>query len=885
MSDSDLDGLFDLYEWRLGSDPRSKDTDSDGLEDLQEVISGSDITNADTDGDFMFDGTELTMQTSPTNPDLDGDGISDGYELLFKTDPKNGDTDGDNLLDGFEVGMRINPLSNDTDGDTVLDSTELDVGLNPNSGDSDGDGVPDSLDLDYEVELTHKVYMAIDEVGNKTRFIDKMINMVDLQVVEPMTLLSSYKSARYIVLVGDPNAENGTAGSIIRSLLEDTPGLLERISTSDDFHITVRYGKWAQTQTIVMLSKPFPSDHIRVAGILRSMRMTVDDGAVAAQYLNPRSCFMMDDVDTVMQTDTEIWTKLDEMATFNVAITKFSEDDTPYRLENGNGLEPGDEPLAKYITVDVSESIQTNLTDMVTSSNIKVYYTLEELDMTGDGDADDPDDINEETLSIYRYDEEEGVWVKVREDLPWVTATGVNTTDVELYGIQYAGYVWADISHFSHFGAGGKPNTFLPTLANAGDDIDGLTNQIIDFDGTGSEGNGELNYTWTFHHRSQLVTMYGSNPTFAFTDTGDYVVTLIIRDEYNVVDGDTVFVHITSMAEAMFDLTVGPVRDEHDEPVVDAPVRVSVSGFRYFGRTVFDGTAEIEMPVAFQGRTVDVLVVKSGYETMEFETTITSEGTLEPALPTMYTELSAVVAHGGLDRNAYVGIPMTMDGSLSWGNGGIVNYTWTFTHKGGTRVLHGEAPEFTFEEEGTYPVTLNVTDFRGQSDETVVTISVLPAPSTDFTLFVGPVMDQHNLPVVGAQVDLYIGDEEYYETTLNDGVAYVDLPGSARGMDVTVRVRGDKIDPIEYDTTITEEGSLEGGGRPHRQEHRKARGPRCRGGRVPGLDHRRRHRRHRRAAVGVPHTDKAYRGTETGLLRGAGEGGRGARGGDRSHGR
>ncbi|UCC92922.1 MAG: PKD domain-containing protein [Thermoplasmata archaeon] len=807
--DSDQDGLFDNYEWKLGADPMSKDTDEDGLDDLQEVLMGSDITNADSDGDFLFDGAEITENTNPMDPDLDGDGITDGYETVFKTDPTNGDTDGDNLLDGFEIGMRINPLSNDSDGDTVLDGTELDVGLNPNSPDSDGDGVPDSLDLDYEVELDQSVYLAIDNVGNRTRFIDNMMNMLDVKVVEPREVISSHKNARFIVLVGDPTAEDGTAGSIIRSLLEDTPDLLERISTSDEFHITVRYGKWAPSQTIVMLSKPYPSDHIRVAGILRSMRMTVDDGAVAAQYLNPRSCFMMDDVDTVMQTDCEVWTKLDEMATFSVGITKYDDTTTPHKLEAGDGLEAGDEPLGKYVSVEVSESIQTNLTDMVTSSNIKLYYTVEELDMTGDGDADDPEDINEETLSLYRYDEEEMEWVKVREDLSWVTATGVNTTDVELYGTQYAGYVWAEISHFSHFGAGGRPNTFLPTLANAGEDIDGLTHQIIEFNGSESEGNGQLNYTWTFYHRSQLVTLYGPTPTFVFTETGDYVVTLIIKDEYHVVDGDTVFVTIVSLAEEMFDLMVGPILDEHGEPVEDAPVRVSVSGFRFFGITDDEGIAEVEMAEAFQGRTVDILVVGSGYEALEFEPTITMEGTLDPPPPTMYRELTDIVAHAGLDRTVRSGEEVAFDGTLSWGNGGIVNYTWTLTHKGSTRTLYGPTPIFTFEVEGSYPVTLTVTDFRELTDETVVTITVIPAVVDEFTLFVGPIMDQHNLPVVGARVDVYIDDDEYYEATLADGVAYFVLPGSAMGQDVTVRVRADTIEPIEYDTFITAEGDLD----------------------------------------------------------------------------
>ncbi len=809
MNDSDQDGLSDAMEWRLGSDPLSRDTDQDGLEDLLEVSFGSNITNPDTDGDLMFDGLEYDLGISPNNPDIDGDGIPDGYEVIFGTDPKNGDSDGDNLLDGFEIGMRINPLSNDTDGDSVLDSTELDIGLNPNSGDSDGDGVPDNLDLDYEVDLNEKVYLAMDEIGNRTRFIEDLSGLVDLQVVEPRAIIDSYKNARYIVLVGDPSSDEGTAGSIIRALLEDTPDLLDRLTTSGEFHITTRYGMWAQTQTIVMLSRPFASDHIRVSGILKSMRMTVGEGAVAATYLNPRSCFMMDDVDTIKQTDTAIWTKLDEMATFSVGITKYTEEDAPHHLDATNGLEPGDEVMGKYVSVEVSESIQTNLTDMVTGSNIKLYYTLDDLDMTGDGDANDSDDLNEETLCLYHLDEETGMWVKVREDLPWVTDAGVNTTDVMLYGTQYAGYIWAEISHFSHFGAGGRPNTFLPTVADAGDDADGFTNQIITFNGTASTGNGELNYTWMFYHRSQQVTLYGPTAEFVFTETGEHVITLLVKDEYNVVDGDTVFITITSMAERMFDLVVGPIIDEHGEPVTDAHVRVSVSNFRFFGESDDEGVALLEMAVAFQDRNIEVFVVKSGYDTLEFDTRITAEGVLSTAPPTMYRELTLVVAHSGFDRIAYTGENTILNGTLSAGNGGIVNYTWSFTHMGEERNLYGPTPVYVFEEEGDCTVTLNVTDFRGLSGEAEMTLTVIERPLDLFTLFVGPVMDQYNLPVVGAQVDLVIGDDEYSGKAMTDGVAYIVLPGAVKGKDVKVRVTGLDIAIIEYYTTITSGGTLE----------------------------------------------------------------------------
>lgn len=58
------------------------DTDKDGLTDVQEAQLGTDPNNPDTDGDGLFDAEEVNVyQTDPLNPDTDGDGFSDGAEV------------------------------------------------------------------------------------------------------------------------------------------------------------------------------------------------------------------------------------------------------------------------------------------------------------------------------------------------------------------------------------------------------------------------------------------------------------------------------------------------------------------------------------------------------------------------------------------------------------------------------------------------------------------------------------------------------------------------------------------------------------------------------------------------------------------------------------
>ena len=69
QEDPDRDGLTNLQEFQLGTNPINPDTDGDGLNDGDEV--NKYHTNpllADTDGDLIPDGVEITTGTNPLDP-------------------------------------------------------------------------------------------------------------------------------------------------------------------------------------------------------------------------------------------------------------------------------------------------------------------------------------------------------------------------------------------------------------------------------------------------------------------------------------------------------------------------------------------------------------------------------------------------------------------------------------------------------------------------------------------------------------------------------------------------------------------------------------------------------------------------------------------------
>ncbi len=75
----------------------------------EEMIPVADETT-DTDKDGLPDMRETQLGTDPANPDTDSDGLFDKEEVdVYKTNPLNPDTDGDTYLDGAEVKGGYNP--------------------------------------------------------------------------------------------------------------------------------------------------------------------------------------------------------------------------------------------------------------------------------------------------------------------------------------------------------------------------------------------------------------------------------------------------------------------------------------------------------------------------------------------------------------------------------------------------------------------------------------------------------------------------------------------------------------------------------------------------------------------------------------------------------
>lgn len=127
-ADDDNDGVQDTEEVKNKTNPLVADTDGDGYKDDVDVFplnksewkdtnqnGVGDNTDPDIDGDGLSNVEEKKLGTDPYLIDTDEDGLADKSEIILKTDPIKIDTDGDG--------------SNDNVDDFPLDPTKGQAGL------------------------------------------------------------------------------------------------------------------------------------------------------------------------------------------------------------------------------------------------------------------------------------------------------------------------------------------------------------------------------------------------------------------------------------------------------------------------------------------------------------------------------------------------------------------------------------------------------------------------------------------------------------------------------------------------------------------------------------------------------------------------------------
>lgn len=172
LVDSDSDGLDNVEEVKIGTDPYRWDTDYDGIRDSDEVLGTygliTDPKSRDTDGDGITDTEEVLSISHPLIKDTDDDGMPDGWELRYGLDPRDPldagyDYNDDGLANLEEYEKGKDPLERDVDDDYIDNLAErmgyLGFVTDLFEKDTDGDGLTDLEEIAMRIDADNRSQM------------------------------------------------------------------------------------------------------------------------------------------------------------------------------------------------------------------------------------------------------------------------------------------------------------------------------------------------------------------------------------------------------------------------------------------------------------------------------------------------------------------------------------------------------------------------------------------------------------------------------------------------------------------------------------------------------------------------------------------------------
>ncbi|MEZ5243346.1 MAG: PKD domain-containing protein, partial [Microthrixaceae bacterium] len=283
----------------------------------------------------------------------------------------------------------------------------------------------------------------------------------------------------------------------------------------------------------------------------------------------------------------------------------------------------------------------------------------------------------------------------------------------------------------------------VPPVAIAGADAtSGVAPLSVTFSSAGSaDTDGTIaDYEWDFGDSSPVS--HGDNPFHTYTDPGIYTATLTVTDDDGATAQDSVTVTVNA----------------NQAPTVSASADVT--------------TGKAPLPVAFTATASDVDGTIASYNWNFGDSTNGSGATAAHtyAAAGNYTATVTVTDDKGATAAATVNVVVTANQApvavassnvtagpaplvvnfdatnSSDSDGTIASYLWNF---GGGITSSSATASYTFPTQGTYPVTLTVTDDNGATDTDTISIEVGPTPNVPPTaaMTANPTSGKRNLTV------------------------------------------------------------------------------------------------------------------------------------------
>ena len=258
-------------------------------------------------------------------------------------------------------------------------------------------------------------------------------------------------------------------------------------------------------------------------------------------------------------------------------------------------------------------------------------------------------------------------------------------------------------------------------VAVAGGDVEIDQHHRASFDASLSTDNlGIVNWTWMFDCNGSRVELHGATASYLFDDAGSYEVDLVVVDAAGNHASDKLNVTVRD--------TTPPRADAGGDLTIEQGSRLALDGRRSTDNVAiaswawtftYEGT-----PIRLLGRTQNFTFERPG----TYNVTLTvedAEGLSDATTIKVKVRDSVdptVVAPGHLTVKA--GDRVTLDGSGSTDNVGVVSWEWTFRDGGKDVKLNGSTVRYAFKDKGDHTVALTAYDAEGNAATTTFKVTV-----------------------------------------------------------------------------------------------------------------------------------------------------------------
>jgi len=250
-------------------------------------------------------------------------------------------------------------------------------------------------------------------------------------------------------------------------------------------------------------------------------------------------------------------------------------------------------------------------------------------------------------------------------------------------------------------------NDITSPVADAGPNQTIDQHETVQFNGSGCTDNLNVtNWTWNFIYDNNVVKLFSSTPKFTFDQAGEYLVSLKIMDNNQNWAADDLTVTVNDITAPSADAGTNITINQHQTAIFD-------------GRKSTDDVAVVNWSWSFEysnkqfelfGSSLGFAFDDAGVNNVTLRVSDRANNWGEDVIVVFVNDITPPYVSAGKNLTIDQNNTVNFDGSNSWDNTGIVNWTWTIQLNGAKTKLYGPKPAFNFTKAGNYTVTLKVKD-------------------------------------------------------------------------------------------------------------------------------------------------------------------------------